>query len=99
MVEERQGMKLLRRLFCTKNLRCHTFLVGEYIVAALFIFSSSISQHHSFGFKTLCSMLGGEENKIGRELKLWWTVGNHIFGVIASVSSHYTVELVHFVPN
>ena len=38
MVEERQGMKLLRRLFCTKNLRCHIFLVGEYIVAALFIF-------------------------------------------------------------
>ena len=44
-------------------------------------------------------MPGGEENKIGRELKLWWTGGNHIFGVIASVSSHYTVELVHFVPN
>ena len=62
-------------------------------------FSSSISQHHSFGFKTLCSMLGWEENKIGRELKLWWTGGNHIFGVIASVSSQYTVELVHFVPN
>ena len=61
-------------------------------------FSSSISQHHSFGFKTLCSMLGWEENKIGREQKLR-TVGNHIFGVIASVSSHYTVELVHFVPN
>ena len=43
-------------------------------------------------------MLGWEENKIGREQKLR-TVGNHIFGVIASVSSHYTVELVHFVPN
>ena len=43
-------------------------------------------------------MLGWEVNKIGREQKLL-TVGNHIFGVIASVSSHYTVELVHFVPN
>ena len=43
-------------------------------------------------------MLGWEEYKIGREQKLL-TVGNHIFGVIASVSSHYTVELVHFVPN
>ena len=98
MVEERQGMKMLRRLFCTKNLRCHTFLVGEYIVAALFIFLLLFHSITVSDLKPFAVCLGWEENKIGREQKLW-PGGNHIFGVIASVSSHYTVELVHFVPN